>query len=159
MPRFEIPSLSVTPRGSVASGGDGRSTIVRLQGEHDASTKALLLAAFRRAVVLDDANVVADLAAVTFMDASTVGVLVNAQNRLRAQARSLAVRAPSRAAQRILELCGLAELYGPEASNHPTGNAAALGTWVDVPRQLSTLGVRVSADESAALSELNNSVR
>jgi hypothetical protein len=46
------------------------------------------------------------------------------------------VRAPSPPARRVLDLCGLAQLVHPpveRAAVHPSGAAAALSTWVDVP--------------------------
>ena len=44
------------------------------------------------------------------MDVSTVGLVVGARNRLRSNARTLAVRMPSAQARRVLDLCGLGNL-------------------------------------------------
>ena len=58
----------------------------------------------------NEARVLVDLSAVTFMDASTVGAIVGSRNRLQSRAKSVEVRSPSTAARRVLELCGLAHL-------------------------------------------------
>jgi hypothetical protein len=67
------------------------------------------------------------------MDASTIGALVVARNRLLARSRSLTVRAPSSAARRLLELCGLDRLIDVDQTAAPLPGAAALGSWVAVP--------------------------
>ncbi len=138
MARFESPSVSTTPRGSAAAGGDAECTVVWLQGEHDAATKEFLTATLARAAELDDANLLVDLGAVTFMDAATVGVIVAAHNRL--GTRTLEIRAPSPGALLLLELCGLTHLIRPApiVTVHPTGVAGALQTWIAVPSRPSS---------------------
>lgn len=129
MARSETPLTSVSRRGSTR--GEADCTIVWVRGEHDIATKVFLAVTVARAARLDDVPVVLDLSAVTFMDASTVGAIVGSRNRLRSRGQSLEVRAPSPPALRVLELCGLTPLIHRE-SNHATGAATALGTWVDV---------------------------
>lgn len=53
---------------------------------------------------------VLDLGDVGFMDASALGCILGAGQRLAGRGGALAVRRPSRAARRLLELCGLDEL-------------------------------------------------
>ena len=132
MARPESSSISVSRRGS--AGGDSECTVVWLRGEHDLATKVCVVLAIARAAQRDDADLIVDLSEVTFMDASTIGALVGSRNELRTRSQSLQLRAPSPPARRVLELCGLAHLTGAgaEALAHPTGAAAALGTWVDV---------------------------
>jgi anti-anti-sigma factor len=84
--------------------------VVLIRGEQDIATSGELIAAIRLAIGRDDADVVLDLSGVPFMDASTVGALVDAHNVLRGQARSLTVAGPSAPARHILELCGLEHL-------------------------------------------------
>lgn len=133
MAHTEFPSVSVPHPGFAVPGGDPVATVIWVRGEHDIATRAGLSEAIMAAAALDDADVLVDLSAVTFMDASTVGAIVGGRNLLRSSSRSLAVRAPSVRARRVLDLCGLAHLVQPHASVHPVGATAALGTWVDVP--------------------------
>ena len=133
MPPKELSSLSMSRRGDVSIGADLFRTVVWVGGEHDVATRARLAGAIAQAADVDDADVVVDLSGVTFMDASTIGTLVEAGNRLRADSRSLSIRSPSPRARRVLDLCGLAQLvdeYGPLAQ--PLA-VTALGSWVDVP--------------------------
>lgn len=115
--------------------GEAAPTVVWLRGEHDVATRVNLSLSIAQAAGLDDGNVVVDLSGVTFMDASTVGAIVGARNRLRSRSRSLSLRAPSRSAFRLLDVCGLASLidHRPAPSLQPAPAASALGTWVDVP--------------------------
>jgi anti-anti-sigma factor len=117
------------------AGGDRDRTIVWLRGEHDMFTVAALGEILAAAIALDDADVVLDLSAVEFIDAGTIGAIVRAQEALRLRSRSLAVRAPSGCAHRILDLCGFAGLIdAPPAAATPTaGRSDALATWVAVP--------------------------
>lgn len=93
--------------------GGARGTVVWLRGEHDASTSAGLSDTIVSAMALEDANLVVDLSGVQFMNTATLGVIVEARVHLSLRSRSLAVRAPSRCARRLLDLCGLADLVGP----------------------------------------------
>lgn len=140
MARFEFPSISVSRRivsrrGSTPEDEDAEFTVILLRGEHDIATRTSLVVAIARAAQRDRADVLVDMSEMTFMDASTIGALVGSRNRLRLRSQSLAVRAPSPPALRVLELCGLTQMLHRTATDarHPTGAAAALSTWVDVP--------------------------
>jgi anti-sigma B factor antagonist len=109
--------------------GDPHQTVVWVRGEHDISTRDRLAGKLAEAASRDAADIVVDLSGITFMDASTIGALVAARNNLRVHSRSLTFRHPSPAAQRLLDLCGLAPLTDGRA---PT-IGSALGTWVSVP--------------------------
>lgn len=137
MARSESVPISLTRRDATGARGDSRFAVVWLDGEHDLSTKVALSAVVDRASELDNADVLVDLSGVTFMDASTVGALIAARNRLAARSLSLTVRAASPAAARVLALCGLSALeQRPELLLlHPTGAGSALGTWVEVPHR------------------------
>jgi len=69
-----------------------------------------LAATLSQAVAAEGASVVVDLREVVFMDASTIGVIVDARNLLALQSRALTVRSPSACAQRVLDACGLTDL-------------------------------------------------
>lgn len=115
-------------------GRHGDRTAVWLSGEHDIATAALISTALVEAMAIDDADVVVDLADVSFMDASTIGVFAAGRELLGSRDRHLTVRSPQRGPRAVLELCGLAELIetspvGPDGH----GAATALETWVEVP--------------------------
>jgi anti-anti-sigma factor len=84
--------------------------VVWLQGEHDPTTAARLADRLTNAAALGQGNVVVDLSEVQSMDGATVQVLACHQQLLGSQSRRLTLRAPSPSAQRLLEVCGLAEL-------------------------------------------------
>ena len=123
MSGWEPASVSVSRSGSTRGDGGVGCAVVWLRGDHDLSTTVSLAVAIARAARRERADLLVDLGEVTFMDASTVGVLVGSRNRLRGRGQSLHVRAPSPPARRILDLCGLADLVLPAASDAvpPTG--------------------------------------
>jgi len=140
------PRISVSPRGS--TNGQPDCTVVWVRGEHDITTKVPLVDTIARAAQLDDLPILVDLAAVTFMDASTIGAIVESRNRLQARGQRLEMRAPSPPARRLLELCGLTHLVRREPV-HAIGPAAALGTWIDVvPAEPIARGARVQPPAS-----------
>lgn len=85
-------------------------TVLWLRGDHDVATVGGLSEWVTDAIAADTDDVVVDLSGVTFMDGSTVGVLVRAHDLLRTCSRSLVVRSPSRCARRVLDVCGLSGL-------------------------------------------------
>lgn len=85
-------------------------TVVWLEGEQDFATLPGVASVLADAMGANTAGVVVDLSAVTYMDASTIGVLIGARNLLRAQSRTLTVRSPSTWAGWLLTLCGLTAL-------------------------------------------------
>jgi anti-anti-sigma factor len=96
-------------------------TVVWLSGEHDLSTVAALSETLARAIALDDADVVLDLRGVRFMGAATIEIIVRAKGLLDLRSRALTLRSPSESAQRVVDLCGLADLLDPSS-----GDALAL---------------------------------
>ena len=112
MNHSQCPTIAVSRRGSRR--GDADCTVVWVRGDHDIATKTSLAANVARAAHLEAVPLLVDLSAVTFMDASTVGVLVECRNRLRARRQSLELRAPSAPARRLLEACGLVNLIHSE---------------------------------------------
>jgi anti-anti-sigma factor len=120
----------VSHRGDEAAAGSGaEGTVVWLRGDHDAATATAVWESFERAIAVDDADLVVDLSRVTFIDASTIGVLVHARRALAEQSRVLSLRGASPWTAGILHLCGL-EASGP-ASSSPVDSA--LASWVAVP--------------------------
>lgn len=102
---------SEAPEGSGGSeGSEVDRTVLWLRGDHDVATVGGLSELVTDAVAADTDDVVVDLSGVTFMDGSTVGVLVRAHDLLRTCSRSLVLRSPSRCARRVLDVCGLSGL-------------------------------------------------
>ncbi len=99
MPCFESSNL-----------GNRDHTVVWVRGDQDLATKAALACALARAALSSDADLVVDLSDVSFMDASTIGAIVEATDQLRSHSRSLMVRNPSACALRVFEVCGLTQL-------------------------------------------------
>ena len=123
------PSITITRRGT--KGGDPDRTVLWVRGEHDIATSVALANGISRAADSEEAPLLVDLSEVTFMDASTVGVLVAGRNRLRLQGQTLQVRAPSPKARRILELCSLGQLVEHDPVRDALA-APALASWIDV---------------------------
>jgi anti-anti-sigma factor len=92
-------------------------TVVWLSGEHDLSTVDALSQTLARAFALDDADVVLDLSGVHFMGAATIEVIVRAKDVLDVRSRGLTLRYPSESAQRVVDLCGLADLVDPSSAD------------------------------------------
>ena len=59
---------------------------------------------------IDARNVVVDLAGVTFIDSSGLGVLVAALKRAREAGGELTLRSPSRPTRKVLDITGLSQL-------------------------------------------------
>jgi anti-anti-sigma factor len=112
-------------------------TVVWLGGEHDVSTAGALRQTL--ATVMDTGvDIIVDLSAVDFIDASVVTVLLYASEVGRANGSSFVLRAPSRCARRVIELCGLSHMVAVT----PPGAAPALTSWVEIPTVpgMSTVG-------------------
>jgi anti-anti-sigma factor len=84
---------------------DGATFTVRAAGELDMKTAPDLGRALERAQAQAD-TVLLDMAGVTFMDSSGLGVLITAELRARERATRFAVR-PGAAAGRILAVAGV----------------------------------------------------
>jgi anti-sigma B factor antagonist len=98
---------------------DGGVAVVEVTGEVDVATCGVLREGLLRAV--SDENyrgLVVNLAGVNFIDSTGIGVLVGVWHRVSAIDGSLAVAAPSRQVQSVLEATGLTKvlsIYSLEA--------------------------------------------
>lgn len=123
--------------GGVRVTRDDPRAVVWMYGEHDGATNEILDAAIIEAGAVDDgADVVIDLTDVGFIDASTLGVICRARDRLGKRGSGLTVRAPQRVARRVIEMAGLVDLIEDETDaspDTPDRVPAALETWVEVP--------------------------
>ncbi len=89
---------------------EGDSCVVVVGGEVDMATAAQLDAALETV----DGNVVVDLAGVTFLDSSGIGVLVKAAQRSQATGHTLRTRAERDNVWRTLQVTNLADLLHPD---------------------------------------------
>jgi anti-sigma B factor antagonist len=92
----------------VHPGAEG-SVTVTLAGEFDLATAADLRACLTRSEVLDAERIHVDLTRVTFLDSSSIGLLVAACKRVRTAGNTFSVGCSTGPARRILEIAGLIE--------------------------------------------------
>jgi anti-sigma B factor antagonist len=83
------------------------SCTVKARGEIDIYTGQQLRDALREALAARPAQIVIDMAAVTFIDSSGLGVLIAAFKRAQDSGIQLALQAPTGRVLRVLELTGL----------------------------------------------------
>jgi anti-anti-sigma factor len=109
------PDVHRSPRVTVSKlhAHDATHTVVALGGELDAAALSSLVESFDDAIEQDDSDVVIDLAGVDFIGAAWIGTFVRSRAYLATQDRALTLRAPSRVANRLLDLCGLTYLVEP----------------------------------------------
>jgi anti-sigma B factor antagonist len=113
---------------------EGVRTIVWLWGEHDLSTADRLME-FLVVAAADPGDLVVDLSAVSFMDASTISTIVRARSRMAESARRLTVRSPSTLMERVFGSCGLDGLIERAEAprvERPERARSALESWVAV---------------------------
>jgi anti-anti-sigma factor len=110
---------------------DSNPVVLRMSGEHDRSTVALVSAALAEVIATAERDVVVDFSEVSFVDASTLGCLLDGGNLLQARHRSLSVRSVSPFQRQLLEICEMGHLI--EASVAHQRRANALESWVDIP--------------------------
>jgi anti-sigma B factor antagonist len=127
-----FPSWTDAVPAAVEVWSEGDRTVIGLYGEHDAETEPELsdaLGRFCSAGRLGD--VVVDLSEATFVDSATIAALLGARNLMAHQGRSLVLRAPSRRALRVLEMCGLLRFVEPVTAGlgyrHPGVHASSDG--------------------------------
>ena len=108
-------SGDIVPGGEPASGawGEGVRIVVWLRGEQDATKAADLAANLAQAAPIGEGDLVVDLSEVELVDGAVVEVLVRCHEALKLRSRRLKLRAPSMSTQRVLDMCGLADLVEP----------------------------------------------
>ena len=98
----------------------GRRSVVRLQGELDASTEDRLRRAIGSALNRSPEVLVVDLSALGFMDCSGLSVLVWAHQRLAEQGRQFLITGAQPVVQRLIRLTGL-DTYLQFSTRSPAG--------------------------------------
>jgi anti-sigma B factor antagonist len=94
----------------VVSGGD-TSYEVRLQGELDMSTAAQLREELTRVTSDGARHVTVDLSSLVFIDSTGLSVLITGLKRLRQDGGDMALRSPTPATRKVLEITGLTEVF------------------------------------------------
>jgi anti-sigma B factor antagonist len=85
--------------------------VVRVVGEVDVATHAVLRSAITEAVAARPTGIVLDLAETTFMDARGIDLLLHAQELMRSIGGDLVLRSPHRMVVRLLQLCEVLEAF------------------------------------------------
>ncbi|HEX6237426.1 MAG TPA: STAS domain-containing protein [Acidimicrobiales bacterium] len=111
---------------AVSANGDADRTVVRLRGEYDLTTRAALQDALDRAIAHGDGDLVVDLSQVRFLDAGSVGIILQAREALRTRSCSLTLRSPRGITRRIFELCDLTHLID-DGPSHATSTSRTNG--------------------------------
>jgi anti-sigma B factor antagonist len=86
-------------------------SVVRADGELDVSTAPQLRQTITTAFDEGGGKVIVDLTAVTFMDSTTLGVLIGAHNRVRETGGSLGLVCPDDKIRRVFRITGLDEVF------------------------------------------------
>jgi anti-sigma B factor antagonist len=94
----------------VVTSVDGTSATVSISGELDVYTAPELRTRLHELVDGGVGLLTLDLAGLSFIDSSGLGVIVGALKRLRERDGTLQLRAPSRSTAKVLEITGLAKI-------------------------------------------------
>lgn len=111
---------------------DGSVCVARIEGEIDTFTAPDLLAQLRNKVDRGCLNVVIDLAGVTYLDSSALGVIVWLTRALEPQGGRVVLAGPSGDVLRILEISGISSAVPGIAAAPDVGDALA-GIAMDEP--------------------------
>jgi len=92
---------------------DGSDSVyeIHVRGELDMSTAGALREPLLELAQHGAVHVTVDLSALSFVDSTGLSVLVTGLKRLRSQGGDLALRAPTPATRRVLEITGLTEVF------------------------------------------------
>lgn len=99
--------MPASPRLAITIHHCGRRSVLRLDGELDASTEDRLRTAIGSALDHSPERLVVDLSALGFMDCSGLSVLVWAHQRCAGQGRQLLITGAQPVVQRLIHLTGL----------------------------------------------------
>lgn len=94
----------------VTSEVDGTAATVSIRGELDVYTAPQLRTRLHELFDGGVSEITLDLADLSFIDSSGLGVIVGALKRLRERDGNLVLRAPSRSTSKVLEITGLSRI-------------------------------------------------
>jgi len=95
----------------VVVSGAGQAYEIRLLGELDMSTASELREQLTGLAADGPAQVTVDLSELAFVDSTGLSVLIAGLKRLRQQGGDMALRSPTPATRRVLEITGLTEVF------------------------------------------------
>jgi len=84
---------------------------VSVRGELDVSSAGRLRSCLFEMLTAGPVNVTIDLAGLSFIDSTGLGVLVGAVKRAREQGGDVVLRDPTRSTRKVLEISGLAKIF------------------------------------------------
>jgi len=102
---------------------DGRTELIELGGEVDLHTAPEFKELMTGVIDAGRTRVVVDLSSATFIDSTTLGVLVGGEKRLRGDGGSLTLVCPDRDIRKVFEITGLDRVF----SMHETRDEALSG--------------------------------
>ena len=111
-------ALATTLRITATGDAPGTTTLV-VSGEVDCASASLLRKRIGDALSAGTTTLIVDLARVSFLDASGLGVLIGGLRRARECGGDLIVLGASRPVSRVLEVTGLSSLLIPLAAPEP----------------------------------------
>lgn len=94
----------------VSLSAEGGVTVIAIRGEADVATVPVVADALARVIADQRGDVIVDLAETEFIDTATLRALLRAREVLDWGGRQLALRSPSRIADRVLAVFGLSHL-------------------------------------------------
>jgi len=106
----------------VSTGGDG-SVVVTLSGEFDLVSVAAFDDALADVQGRRPERTVIDVSGLTFLDSSGINALLRATKALQTAGGSVALRSPSTATRRILEIARVTDLVAIVEEDNPSGTA------------------------------------
>ena len=96
--------------------GRGETVEVALSGELDLSSGPRLQACLTQLLATGHPDIVLDLARLTFIDASGLGIIVGAVERARSMGGDIALRSVPKAGMRVLEVTRLTDVIHVEST-------------------------------------------
>jgi len=106
----ELPTETPTADFEVTCEVEGPTATVRVRGEVDVYTAPQLRERLYAVVGDRVPTVVVDLAEMTFIDSTGLGVIVGTLKRLREAGGELTLRSPSRSTRKVLDITGLTRI-------------------------------------------------
>jgi anti-anti-sigma factor len=107
--------VAATPAAQRQDRADNASVLVHVAGEFDIGTQPVLRQALSRAHAAD-VDVLLDLSEVTFVDASSLGVLMDTHRALAERGHTFRIVNPARAVARVLALTDLTAVLMPASA-------------------------------------------
>jgi stage II sporulation protein AA (anti-sigma F factor antagonist) len=106
----------------VSTGGDG-AVVVTLSGEFDLVSVATFDDALADVQAARPDRTVLDVSGLTFLDSSGINALLRATKALQSAGGNVALRSPSTATRRILEIAHVTDLVAIVEEDNPSGTA------------------------------------